>query len=80
MKSLLKKYGKQAMDTLTPPVIKDIAGELKTYVVKSAKPKAGFRAASFTPTANRTPVVYGKTSEAKKSTGRTGKMKSPRGR
>ena len=49
-------------------------------IVTHARPKTGFRAASFTPTANRTPVVYGKTSEAKKATGRRGKMKSPRGR
>ena len=80
MKSLLKKYGKKAINTLTPPVIKDIAGDLKTYVVKATKPKAGFRAASFTPTSKRTPIVYGKTSEKKKSTNRRGKMRSPRGR
>ena len=54
--------------------------ELEDTIVTHARPKTGFRAASFTPTANRTPVVYGKTSEAKKATGRRGKMKSPRGR
>mgnify|MGYP003655634810 CR=1 FL=1 len=54
--------------------------KLTTREVKSLKGKTGSRAASFKRTSNRTPIVGGKSSNEKKSTGRLGKMKSPRGR
>ena len=54
--------------------------KLTTREVKALKGKTGSRAASFKRTSNRTPIVGGKSSNKKKSTGRRGKMRSPRGR
>jgi len=62
-------------------LIKEVPTQkLTAREVKALKGKTGSRAASFKRTSNRTPIVGGKSSNKKKSTGRLGKMRSPRGR